>query len=105
VNAEDEITELKKELQRLHEEVADLRNKGIRGSKTEALMALQYDSLPDWYKMPKAVALQKKIQTVIPFILVLGFLVAVFIFYPLIWGDDHSQMLWQNNSKFFSDKP
>ena len=73
MDANAEIAELKQQMERLHEEVADLRSGGLGGSKTEALMALQYDSLPDFYKSPKAISFYKKFQIIGLLIILLGF--------------------------------
>jgi hypothetical protein len=98
VNTEAEIIELKKELRRLHEEVADLRNKGVRGSKTEAFMALQYDSLPDFYKSPKAIATYKKIQTAVFFTIPLVFLIFAIKIGSLVWHDHQTQWMWDDDA-------
>ncbi len=96
MNADAEIAELKLQVEALNEEIADLRNSGVRGSKTEAMMALQYDSLPDFYKSPKTIAAYRKIQTSLFFTIPLVFLAFAIKIGFLIWDDHQSQTLWDN---------
>lgn len=63
VDTDAENIELKAQIAQLREEVAGLRDSSLHGSKAEALFALQYDTLPDRYKSPRAIAIYKKIQT------------------------------------------
>jgi len=93
VNADAEIAELKQQMERLNEEVADLRKSGVRGSKTEAMMALQYDSLPDFYKSPKAIAAYKRIQTALFFIIPIVFLAFAIKIGWLVWNDHREQVI------------
>ena len=99
MTAETEIAELKQQLQRLDEEVADLRKNGVRGSKTEAMMALQYDSLPDFYKSPKTIAIYKKILTALFFIIPLIFLAFAVKIGSLVWQDHQDQVLLDHHKR------
>jgi hypothetical protein len=57
-----EITQLR---QQLSEENTALREGGFRGSKAEALMALEYDRIPNALKTPRAVVIQRRIATAV----------------------------------------
>ena len=46
-----------------------LRDSGFRGSKAEALMALEYDRIPNVLKTQRAIALQRKIATAVMIIM------------------------------------
>jgi hypothetical protein len=105
VNADAEIAELKEQMERLNEEVADLRKSGVRGSKTEAMMALQYDSLPDFYKSSKVVAIYKKIQTSLFFIIPVAFLAFAIKIGSLVWQDHQGQELWDHLDKIVITTP
>jgi hypothetical protein len=74
----DEIAQLKAQVEQLTAENAALREAGFRGSKAEALMALEYDRIPTFLKS-QAVAWQRKIATAVMIVVPL-ILVAVAVF-------------------------
>ena len=71
----DEITRLRADVEHLTAENAALREDGFRGSKAEALMALEYDRIPNVLKTPRAITMQRKIATavmiIVPMLIVL----------------------------------
>jgi hypothetical protein len=75
----DEIAQLKAQVDQLTAENAVLREGGFRGSKAEALMALEYDRIPTFMKNQQAIAWQRKIATAV-MIAVPLILVAVAVF-------------------------
>lgn len=87
---EHEISQLKAQVEQLTAENVALREAGFRGSKAEALIALEYDRIPTFLKSNQAIAWQRKIATavmiVVPFILV-----AVGVFGGLYAFRDHQQ--------------
>ena len=58
-----EITSLQQQVDALSAENAALRNSGFRGSKAEALMALEYDRIPTVLKTKRAINIQRKVAT------------------------------------------
>lgn len=88
----DEIAQLKAQVDQLTAENAALREAGFRGSKAEALMALEYDRIPTFMKTQQAVAWQRKIATAV-MIGVPLILIAVAIFGGLYAYRDHQQQL------------
>jgi hypothetical protein len=60
-------------------------------------MALQYDTLPDLYKSPKAVAVHKKIQTAAFFILPAGFIAFVIIIGSAFWKDHQNESIFTHH--------
>ena len=58
-----EITNLQQHVDALSAENAALRDGGFRGSKSEALLALEYDRIPDVLKTPRAIHIQQKFAT------------------------------------------
>lgn len=60
-----EITRLQSQVDALGAENAALREGGFRGSKAEALMALEYDRIPNVMKTARAIALQRKVATAV----------------------------------------
>jgi hypothetical protein len=90
MTSNDDITQLKAQVDQLTAENAALREAGFRGSKAEALMALEYDRIPTFLKSNQAIAWQRKIATavmiIVPFILV-----AVGVFGGLYAFRDHQQ--------------
>jgi hypothetical protein len=76
---EHEIAQLKAQVEQLTAENAALREAGFRGSKAEALMALEYDRIPTFMKTQQAVAWQRKIATAVMIVVPL-ILIAVAIF-------------------------
>jgi len=69
-----------------------LREDGFRGSKAEALMALEYDRIPTFMKSQKAIAWQRKIATAVMIVVPL-ILVAVAVFGGLYAYRDHQQQM------------
>jgi len=74
-----EITLLREEVEHLTAESAALREGSFRGSKAEALMALEYDRIPTFMKTQRAVLWQRRIATAV-MIVVPVILVAVAVF-------------------------
>jgi cell division protein FtsB len=77
--SQDQITRLRAEVEHLTAENASLRDDGFRGSKAEALMAIEYDRIPTFMKTQRAVLWQRKIATAV-MIVVPVILVAVAVF-------------------------
>jgi len=88
----DEIAQLKAQVDQLTAENAALREDGFRGSKAEALMALEYDRIPTFMKSQKAIAWQRKIATAVMIVVPL-ILVAVAVFGGLYAYRDHQQQM------------
>jgi len=65
MNDDPEIARLRRRVEALNTENAALRDGGFRGSKAEALMALEYDRIPNVMKTPRAIALQRKVATAV----------------------------------------
>lgn len=86
----DEITRLRAEVEQLTAENSALREDGFRGSKAEALMALEYDRIPTFMKGQRAVAWQRKIATAV-MIVVPVVLVAVAVLGGIYAVRDHRQ--------------
>ncbi len=78
MNDGSEITRLKKRVEQLSAENAALREEGFRGSKAEALMALEYDRIPNVLKTARAIRIQRKVATAV-MIIVPVLLVAIAI--------------------------
>jgi len=85
-----EIAELQQKNDALSAENAALRDGGFRGSKAEALMALEYDRIPNVMKTPRAVGLQRKIATAV-MVIVPMLLLAVAIIGGINAYRDHQQ--------------
>ena len=85
-----EITRLQSQVDALRAENASLRDGGFRGSKAEALMALEYDRIPNVMKTPRAIGLQRKIATSVMVIVPL-LLLAVAIIGGINAYRDHQQ--------------
>lgn len=85
-----EITCLRSQIDALNAENAALRDGGFRGSKAEAMMALEYDRIPDVMKTPRAIALQRKVATAV-MIIVPMVLLAVAIVGGINAYRDHQQ--------------
>ena len=70
-----EITGLQKQVDALSADNSALRESGFRGSKAEALLAFEYDRIPDAMKTPRAIALQRRLATavmvIVPIVLVM----------------------------------
>ncbi|WP_246027505.1 hypothetical protein [Novosphingobium umbonatum] len=88
----DEIAQLKAQVDQLTAENAALREDGFRGSKAEALMALEYDRIPTFMKSQKAIAWQRKIATAVMIVVPL-ILFAVAVFGGLYAYRDHQQQM------------
>ncbi|KUR74222.1 hypothetical protein [Novosphingobium sp. Fuku2-ISO-50] len=86
----DEIGQLKAQVDQLTAENAALREAGFRGSKAEALMALEYDRIPTFLKSHQAIAWQRKIATAV-MVVVPVIVVAVAVFGGLYAFRDHQQ--------------
>ncbi len=63
-----EIAHLKRELERLAAENEALRHAGFHGSKTEAMLAFEYDRIPKFLKTRGAIRVQRKVATALPFV-------------------------------------
>lgn len=63
MNTQDEIAALKAEVQRLSAEVEAQKADGFRGSQAERLLAMEYELIPDYMKTPKAIRVQKHLNT------------------------------------------
>jgi Tfp pilus assembly protein PilO len=87
-----EITRLRAEVEQLTADNAALQESGFRGSKAEALMALEYDRIPAFMKSQRAVTWQRKIATAV-MILVPLILAAVVVFGAMNAYRDHQQQL------------
>jgi cell division protein FtsB len=87
-----EIAQLKAQVDQLTAENAALREDGFRGSKAEALMALEYDRIPTFMKSQEAIAWQRKIATAVMIVVPL-ILVAVTVFGGLYAYRDHQQQV------------
>lgn len=85
-----EITRLQSQIDALSAENAALRNDGFRGSKAEALWALEYDRIPNVMKTPRAITLQRKVATAVMVIVPL-LLLAVAIIGGMNAYRDHQQ--------------
>lgn len=60
-----EIARLESQVDALSAENATLREKGFPGSKAEALLAFEYDRIPNIAKTPRAIALQRRVATAV----------------------------------------
>lgn len=60
-----DISQLKAQVEQLTAENAALREAGFRGSKAEALMALEYDRIPAFMKSQRSVVWQRRIATAV----------------------------------------
>lgn len=87
-----EITRLQSQVDALSAENATLRDGGFRGSKAEALMALEYDRIPNVMKTPRAIALQRKVATAVMIIVPL-LLLAVAIIGGINAYRDHQEQV------------
>jgi cell division protein FtsB len=104
MDAQHEITRLRAEVEQLTAENAALRDDGFRGSKAEALMALEYDRIPTFMKSQRAVAWQRKIATavmiVVPLILVVVAVLGGISFYH---DQQSSEEMRRLNAQAYSD--
>lgn len=100
----DEIAQLKAQVEQLTAENASLREAGFRGSKAEALMALEYDRIPAFMKSQQAIAWQRKIATVV-MIIVPVIVLAVAIIGGMSLYRDHqsSEEMRRLNSESYAD--
>ena len=84
------ITRLQSQVDAPSAENASLRESGFRGSKAEALLAFEYDRIPNAMKTPRAIALQRWVATVV-MILVPIALVAIAVIGGFNAYRDHQQ--------------
>jgi uncharacterized small protein (DUF1192 family) len=63
MNTQEEIAALKAEVQRLSAQVEAQKAEGFRGSAAERMLAMEYELIPDYMKTPKAIRVQKQINT------------------------------------------
>lgn len=87
-----EITHLREHAEHLAAENAALQDGGFRGSKAEALLALEYDRIPTFMKGQRAVAWQRKIATAVMIVVPL-ILLAVAIVGGVYAYRDHQQRM------------
>ena len=92
MDAQHEITDLRQKNEALTDENAALREGGFRGSKAEALMALEYDRIPNVIKTARAIALQRKVATAVMVIVPL-LLLAVAIIGGINAYHDHQEQV------------
>lgn len=85
-----EITRLQSQVDALSAENANLRENGFRGSKAEALLAFEYDRIPNVAKIPRAITFQRKLATAV-MVLVPLVLVAVAVIGGINAYRDHQQ--------------
>ena len=85
-----EITRLQSQVDALSAENAALRDGGFRGSKAEALMALEYDRIPNVMKTPRVIARQRKVAAAVMIIVPL-LLLAVGVIGGINAYRDHQQ--------------
>jgi cell division protein FtsB len=79
MDSQHEIAQLKAQVDQLTAENAALREDGFRGSKAEALMALEYDRIPTFMKSKQAIAWQRKIATAVMIVVPLILLAVVIV--------------------------
>jgi hypothetical protein len=60
-----EIARLQSQVDAVSVESATPREKGFSGSKAEALLAFEYDRIPNIAKSPRAIALQRRVATAV----------------------------------------
>lgn len=101
---EHEIAQLKAQVEKLTAENAALRETGFRGSKAEALMALEYDRIPTFLKNHQAIAWQRKIATAV-MVVVPVILVAVVVLGGIAFYHDRqsSEEMRRLNAQTYSD--
>lgn len=92
MSEDDETTALRSQIDALSAENEALRAGGFRGSKAEALMAMEYDRIPNALKTPRVIALQRKIATGVMIIVPL-LLLAVTIGGGITLYRDHQQSI------------
>lgn len=85
-----EIARLENQVDTLSAENATLREHGFRGSKAEALLAFEYDRIPNVAKTPRAIAFQRRVATAV-MILVPIVLVAVAVIGGINAYRDHQR--------------
>lgn len=100
----DEISQLKAQVDQLTAENAALREAGFRGSKAEALMALEYDRIPTFMKSQQAIAWQRKIATAV-MIMVPLILIAVAVLGGITFYHDQqsAEEMRRLNAQTYSD--
>jgi hypothetical protein len=99
-----EIAQLKAQVDQLTAENAALREDGFRGSKAEALMALEYDRIPTFMKSQKAIAWQRKIAAAVMIVVPL-ILIAVAVLGGITFYHDRqsSEEMRRLNAQTYSD--
>ena len=85
-----EIARLESQVDALSAENASLRESGFRGSKAEALLAFEYDRIPNVAKTQRAIALQRRVATAV-MILVPILLVTIAVIGGINAYRDHQQ--------------
>lgn len=100
----DEIAHLKAQVDQLTAENAALREDGFRGSKAEALMALEYDRIPPFMKSQQGIAWQRKIATAV-MIMVPLILIAVAVLGGITFYHDQqsAEEMRRLNAQSYSD--
>lgn len=101
---EHEIAQLKAQVEKLTAENAALRETGFRGSKAEALMALEYDRIPPFMKSQQGIAWQRKIATAV-MIMVPLILIAVAVLGGITFYHDQqsAEEMRRLNAQSYSD--
>lgn len=64
-----EIDQLKREIESLDTENRALRAADFRASKAEAMLAFEYDRIPTFLKTPCAIGVQRRVATVLFFVI------------------------------------
>lgn len=90
MSSDQEITRLQSQVDALSAENASLRENGFRGSKAEALLAFEYDRIPNFAKTPHAITFQRKVATAV-MVLVPILLVVVAVIGGINAYRDHQQ--------------
>jgi len=73
------IANLQREIERLGAENDALRQEVFSGSKTEAMLAFEYDRIPNFLKTPRAIRLQRKVATALLFIMPVMFVIVAVV--------------------------
>ncbi len=69
MTADPEIANLQREVDRLAAENRALRHGGFRDSKAEAMLAFEYDRIPNFMKTPAAIRAQRGVATALWFVI------------------------------------